>query len=560
MAGHYRIEISHRQDVGQSAAHCNAAPSFVAGAGRAWSGTPVIPIGTYGCVIGHLFSRTDPSGRITEFSADEVLAIRESGGRSLLGDFWGAYVAVLTGADGSVSVFRDPSAQMPCYYRSEADYLALASDVTQLARRGPQAVDFVEIGRLLTGVDAIGRQTCISGVMELLPGECITSLSEGQTISQWWSPWPWTAPERLFSFETNASRLRRVLLDCVGSWASCFNSVVLGVSGGLDSSIVAFATHSQALELHCLNIVSSGSGGDERGYASVLASVLGRPLHERHYNLSSIDIERPVAPHHAWPNAPYFMQGIAAIHSGFSSEHHIDAYFSGNGGDNVFCSLATAAPFVDRFLTQGARSGVMNTLRDLSLLTGADGMTILRHALGIYRRVGSPTRIYRNRSGLSSSFIEALEPFRPLHPWLEDTKGALPGKIGHVKQIIRAHRGIELYPRAECPVHIAPLLSQPILELCLGIPTWHWVQDGINRAVAREAVRGIVPQQLLRRTSKGGPSGFMAEIFQANRQQAEQMLRDGLLARAGLLDLSIFEGINPVTASGSDKARRILDL
>ncbi|MFX5610941.1 hypothetical protein ABTD85_21180, partial [Acinetobacter baumannii] len=39
----------------------------------------------------------------------------------------------------------------------------------------------------------------------------------------------------------------------MGSWASCFRSVVLGVSGGLDSSIVACATHSQELELHCLN-------------------------------------------------------------------------------------------------------------------------------------------------------------------------------------------------------------------------------------------------------------------------------------------------------------------
>ena len=46
MAGHYRIEISHRQDVGQSAAGGNAVPSFVAGAGRVWSDTPVIPIDT----------------------------------------------------------------------------------------------------------------------------------------------------------------------------------------------------------------------------------------------------------------------------------------------------------------------------------------------------------------------------------------------------------------------------------------------------------------------------------------------------------------------------------
>ena len=560
MAGHYRIEISHKRDIGELTAHGNGIPSFAAGAGRVWSDTPVIPIGNHGCVIGHLFSRSDPSVRVAEFDADDVLAIQASGGRSLLDDFWGAYVAVLTGANGTVSVLRDPSAQMPCYYRSEAGYLDLASDVTKLARRGPQAVNFVAIGRLLASIDAIGRETCISGVMELLPGECITTTPGGHAISEWWSPWPWAAPERQVSFETNASRLRRELLDCLCSWASCFKSIVLGVSGGLDSSIVACAAHSQELELHCLNIVSSGAGGDERRYASVLASALGRTLHERHYSLSSIDIEKPVAPHHAWPNAPYFMQGIAAIHSGFSSERHIDAYFSGNGGDNVFCSLNTAAPFVDRFLTQGSRSGVMTTLRDLSVLTGADGMTILRHALGIYKRVGDPPRIHRDTSGLTFPFIEALETCQPLHPWLENTRGAPPGKIAHVKQIIRAHRGIELYPRAESPIHIAPLLSQPIIEVCLGIPTWHWVHEGINRAVAREAVRGIVPQPLLRRTSKGGPSGFMNEIFEANRQKAKQMLRDGLLARAGLLDLSVFEGIDPITASGSDKARRILDL
>ncbi|MGQ3176983.1 MAG: asparagine synthase-related protein, partial [Blastomonas fulva] len=456
MAGYYRIEISHRREVGELTSRGDAIPSFVAGAGRAWSDTPVIPIGNHGCVIGHLFSRSDSSVRIAELDADQVLAIQASGGRSLLDDFWGAYVAVLKGANGSVSVLRDPSAQMPCYYRSEADCLTLTSDVTQLARRGPQAVNFIEIGRLLASVDAIGRETCISGVMELLPGECITTTPEGYTISEWWSPWPWTAPERQVSFEANASRLRRALQDCVGSWASCFRSMVLGVSGGLDSSIVACAAHSQELELHCLNIVSSGAGGDERRYASVLASALGRTLQERHYSLSSIDIEKPVAPHHAWPNAPYFMLGIAAIHSGFSSEHHIDAYFSGNGGDNVFCSLNTAAPFVDRFLTQGSRSGVMTTLRDLSVLTGADGMAILRQAWGIYKRVGGPPRIYRNTLGLSASFIEALEPFQPLHPWLENTKGALPGKIAHVKQIMRAHRGIELYPRAESPIHIAP--------------------------------------------------------------------------------------------------------
>jgi len=36
-----------------------------------------------------------------------------------------------------------------------------------------------------------------------------------------------------------ADAVRRLALDCIGTWARCFNLVLLGVSGGLDSSIVA---------------------------------------------------------------------------------------------------------------------------------------------------------------------------------------------------------------------------------------------------------------------------------------------------------------------------------
>ncbi|MFN3820424.1 asparagine synthase-related protein [Blastomonas sp.] len=559
MAGHFRIELSSGSEAGAGTDPTNGCPAFVDPAVRVWSDTPVIRIGDHGCIIGHLFERVEPSRRITTLDDVTVQAILASEGRSLLTDFWGAYVAVLVGDGGTVSVLRDPSGQLPCYYQSKSDSLTLGSDVEDLATRGSGAVNFEQVGRLLISLDAIGRDTCLVGISELLAGECITRSTAGTSLRAWWTPWRWTDAGQQIHFDAAAAKLRRVTINCVRSWGGCFESILLGVSGGLDSSIVACAVQLHTM-LHCLNLVSNDPHGDERSYAARLATVLDRPLHERHYALSSVDVEEPVAPHHPWPVAPYLMQSIAAIHSQFRDNHYIEAHFSGNGGDNVFCSLHTAAPFVDRFLSQGSRSGIMTTLRDLSVLTGADGMTILRHAWDIYRRAGHTPRIASDTSGLSRSFIETLVPDRSLHPWLDAPKDALPGKIGHVKQLIRAQRSIELYPRKTHPIHIAPLLSQPIIELCLAIPTWLWVNEGKNRAVARAAFEGIVPKELLQRTSKGGPSGFMREIYQSQGRKAEDMLRGGMLAKTGMLDLSIFDGAGQPTPDGSNRARRILTL
>ncbi|MDK2758199.1 MAG: hypothetical protein KYX66_15850 [Blastomonas fulva] len=560
MAGYYRIEMSPLEYKSGVPAQHPDQPSFSVPGLQVWSEDPVINMGDFGCIIGHLFTRTDPSNRILSLTDRHLDAIRNSEGRSLLDDFWGGYVAIIARPDGDVSVLRDPSGLLPCYYRSDPPSLVLGNDVDDLAVRGPGSVDFTEVGRFLTSLDGMGRKTCLSDVAELVPGECITWSTSSTAISAWWSPWPSTSLTGLVRFETVACRLRQVVLDCVNSWTSCFQTILLGVSGGLDSSIVATGISQGHSTLQCLNLVGNDPGGDERRYASVLAAVLGLPLHEIWFDLAAINLDDPVAPNHPWPGAPYFMQAISATHAAFRNEYPFDAHFSGNGGDNVFCSLYTAAPFVDRFMCEGPSSGLMTTLRDLSKLTGADGMTILRHAWDIHRRVGAPPRIYRDPSGLSLSFVEALGPSQPLHPWLDPPDGALPGKIGHVKQIVRAHRSLELYPRRTHPAHIAPLLSQPILEMCLNIPTWQWIHGGNNRAAARAAFQGFLPQELLTRTSKGGPSGFMREIYQAHSGKAQEMLRDGLLARAGMLDLSIFKGADPLTVEGSDKARRILGL
>jgi len=335
---------------------------------------------------------------------------------------------------------------------------------------------------------------------------------------------------------------------------------VLGVSGGLDSSIVAAAAAPRADRLNCLTLFGPDPDGDERRYARSLTEALGLDLHEMPRQLDDIDVTRAPSPHHPWPVASIGKLTNEAIHGRIAQGLAIDAHFSGNGGDGIFCSIRSAVPFLDRYLAEGPHLGLFDTLRDICVVTGADRMTVLRHAWDRYRRNGGVHRARYNGSGTMTNILEGLEAEGPTHPWLVAPKDALPGKTVHVAFLMRSQKGIELYPRAASPPHIAPLQSQPIVELCLSIPTWIWVADGLNRAVARLAFESILPPLILRRTQKGGPGGFDLAIYQRHRAALVDRLRHGRLAEAGILDLALLDQAEDPRWRGTERIQRILDL
>src|SRR3546814_19059841 len=104
---------------------------------------------------------------------------------------------------------------------------------------------------------------------------------------------------------------------------------------------------------------------------------------------------------------------------------------------------------------------------------------------------------------------------------------------------MRAQKSLELYPRRSAPPHIAPLLSQPIVELCLSIPTWHWIADGRDRAVARAAFSNRLPRPIIERQQTGGPAEFNLSIYRKQRDRLNELIRHGVLAGAGIIDISI---------------------
>ena len=71
-----------------------------------------------GVVLGKLFRRSQlgslPAQKVLLDSKDADNII-DTGGRALVRDFWGRYVAFLQMACGSTCVLRDPSGTLPCF-------------------------------------------------------------------------------------------------------------------------------------------------------------------------------------------------------------------------------------------------------------------------------------------------------------------------------------------------------------------------------------------------------------------------------------------------------------
>lgn len=253
----------------------------------------------------------------------------------------------------------NPSGLLPCYLRRGGSVTFLASDMTELIALGTATVDFDVITRMFASIDALGRKTAIAGVDELLPGERLRLDSVGMRIGPAWSPWQHMPHRYRRSFDEDVATLRATVKQSVGAWATYFDSILLGVSGGVDSSIVAAAAISRTPGLRLLTLVEPGSEGDERRYAEALAHKLGLGLATPPLDLGEVDVTQPSLPHMPVPIASPLFQAIAAIHRKEEREKPIDAFFSGSGGDNIFCNMYSAAPLADRFTARGPTPGVL---------------------------------------------------------------------------------------------------------------------------------------------------------------------------------------------------------
>jgi len=391
-------------------------------------------------------------------------------------------------------------------------------------------IDWEFIGQCLIYPQQVTQSTALTGIRELLPGNLLRLCGAGIATEQVWSPWDFvSADRREDSAEEAAAKVRESVLTATRAWAEIDRSVLLELSGGLDSSILAACLRHTAASVSCCTLVTPVPGADERQYASLVTDDLGVELHVEELDFDLARFDAPPPPWSVAPRVNILQHALNETMSRVGRLEGVNSHFSGGGGDTIFCYLGNAAPAADAFRERGVAAGV-NAVRDLSHLHQC---TLWRAArLTLNKLFHRPKGLYEADFTLLSPEVSALPP--SWHPWFEAPPGALPGD----RRRIQLLAGTQLYrhamSRGARDLRM-PLLAQPVVETCLTVPTWMWIAGGRNRSVARAAVADILPSEVLNRRSKGDFSQYLGAVWRRNKDQMRDYLLDGELQARGLL-------------------------
>jgi asparagine synthase (glutamine-hydrolysing) len=465
---------------------------------------------------------------------------------SALEAHWGNF-ALFDASGTQTSVYRDPSGSIAVYHCRAGREDVFVSDAVLAVKLGllrnpcPDmkfAVHWLQFPFLRT------RRTGLDNVTEILPGVRCTARQAGQWDEVGaWRPAHFLARSDAILDPVEAERLlRETALATIPRQISA-RKPLLQLSGGLDSSIIAACLGTAGIEFSGVNFATRSADGDERSYAHDVARRFGIQLHE------IIEDDSPVLetglPAAFRPATNPLLRPLQAAIAAASNALDSDLVIDGAGGDNLFCTVASAAPILDTLWWAGPRPALASA-SDIARLAGC---TWWKLASATARRALKPRPVWKE----DRSFLRpgALLPRPEPHPWLQDLPYALPGKREHVEALVHIQHFLDRGAPSSIGV-LHPLMAQPLLELCLRIPSWLWVRGRRDRAVARNAFRELLPQSVLSRRSKGSLEGLLHRAFARLAAEMRDLLMSGELRRSSILDARALEATFQDADPGSD--------
>lgn len=542
---------------------------YVTGSGSGVSGVQPLP-DSCGVIVGTLFRRNTPDSGGDSVPRDVKLDDREgqkiclSHGQELIDSYWGYYVAFLQTDQGKVKrILRSPMGDLPCFhttYENTHVFCSWPEDLARL-RRLKLTINW-EYLAVLTG---IGHPCYLgeSGITELAPiqgGECLTLKDHGATRSFYWHPGKIVAGSTFEDSGEAADAIRTAAVASVNAWASQCKAVIHRFSGGFDSSVVAtcLSRSPNRPRVTYLNYYYEGPRGDERPFARIVAGHTGAELVEKELEFGSVEgiqevsrTSTPVIDVLDWKHQSYERDLARA--------RGATAVFMGSKGDTLFEKSTYLYPAADYLLLKGLRPDLLAIAFDVALYRRVSIWKVLaaaardrwsqrpRGAWNIYE-------VHRKLGLLEDELLLApddaipglFETARRLrHPWLESATGLPTGKLFQIATLpIETFYQVPYREPADPPI-IMPLSSQPLTEACLRTPTYMNIKDGWDRATARTAFAKLLPVEIFRRRTKGGPDAWLKEVVTQNQQFIRSYLLDGTLVREKLLDRRKMEAALP---------------
>jgi asparagine synthase (glutamine-hydrolysing) len=531
--------------------------------------------GAAGVVLGTVFARSGgtPSSRVCEnLSAQETRAIVGSRAEALVTGYWGRYVAFVRDPWGHrVWILRDPSGTLPCYSAEHGGvtvYFCLLQDYQNLGlHSGPVVVNWDDIALHLCEPGALPRHdTSLAGISQVLPGECVEWQRGRSTRLCFWDPVAIARTDPIEDPVRAVQALRRATLDVVHAWAGCHSSLLHAI-GGLDSSLTlaALKLAPSKPRITCINYYSVGGNSDEREYVKEMVERAGCELitHPRDPALSLEPLlhMRP-APEPA--NYLYFLEA-SRVEGAYARQFGATAITSGSAGDQLF---GRSAPFAasDYLARHPLGFSLFKTAFDQARREHTSVWAVLRGAVADQwggRPWNPQAHIGRYCVLVRGEVIEAVKQDAELNGIPSPLAAPLSrwprignGKLMQIQQLRVPPPFHNPLGALDDPEQLALLYSQPLIEICLRIPTDILTVDGWDRAIARRAFRSELPKRVVTRRWKGGFEPHARAVFLGNAQIARDLLLDGYLVKERILDRDRVEDTlrNNIIKGGANNA------
>nr|WP_240449327.1 asparagine synthase-related protein [Streptomyces harenosi] len=493
--------------------------------------------------LARALGRTDDPG-----SLDEVL-------RAIPGSYH-----TIASFDGRLRVQGSLSSVREVFHASVGGLTLAADRPDTLAALAGGGVDTTTLvcHLLLRPPWPLSERTAWRGVTCLGPGHYLSVLPDGShRCVRWWTPPPAEQP-----LEAAAQQVRAALRDAVAARTRTSAVVGCDLSGGMDSTSLAFLA---AADERCRRLVTvrreaEDPANDDAAFARRAGGFLP---HAESLVLSRSQVPYSFAGQLALDDdleAPYpwrRVRAVAARVAGELAERGVPVHMTGHGGDELFYPAPS-------FFHALAHARPLRSVRDLRV-----ARSMYRWPLGALVRtlLHRPTYsqwLHTASRTLTTPVAGPTEPFPGWGFYPRLPAWATGEAVGICRGLLReaAERGAAplsrrpaqhetLQAARQCGTRIrltdrltarsgvayhAPYLDDEVLRAALSVRIEDRSHPHRTKPVLATAMRGIVPDPVLDRTTRGE---FSAEVYTGTRRHLGELLEladDMRLARLGLVD------------------------
>ncbi len=501
------------------------------------SSDAVIPVHA-GRLVGKIFTR-DSYESINSFPDDSAITKQPT---ILATQYWGRYAgALLDEADQKITLVRDPMGLSTLFYTILPDGILFASELALIYDCLEQKPDFNDdyFAAYISRGEYAPAATPFQGVYQLQPGMALHYALDGSSSQELlWDMASIKAPQIINPAEFQ-EQLLETLKKSLKAWVGESKGVCVELSGGLDSSAVMILLREvlrSDQKLIGVNYIDSKEpSANEIPYAQEVADMCGAPLY--FIDTQEVSLLEETSP--SWrPNNPSTLRMFKKNDDNLKNimnMHGCDTIVNGQGGDHVFSAPPLQTALADYWLQKGLR-----------------GSSAVAQELAAFYRMPLPPLLWQNVKEVGNYYRGTVVGHNELDiAWMADdfartfkkpchyldkaTQNFYPAKKVQTEAIAHAVHFAERNQRIAHMIFTHPLLSQPVVEMGLQIPTYLSFADGFDRIFFRKAVSAIKKPQALWRIHKGDTTASMLKKITQQSSAIIDKLENGYLIRRGII-------------------------